>query len=504
MATLNLSKMKYMSETNLKKFASLIISLSSQVTDIENKCIKPYVGDELYPRDSYVSYNGYIYQATATNQDSAFDETHWDKLSDDFNELTVADIEAMLGLSQEQLETMANLIADTEVRLDKTYSSSKIYQDIQQCLNDSKSYTLKEIAKLNGSSYKVVTSTSEMTSESIIYLLASGNTYDMYIVEEDGATTKIGDMNIDLSQYVKVTDLENDYLKKTDADGKYATITTVDGKIDKDKIVTALDDSVTDKQVASALLTKTELDKVNASLGELSDSLVDKQDFRVFKSLEEFNEKKGTSLTVVSGVDNMADIVNAMIEGDMLIITTKCTTGSEIYFGLDSSTGWTKMFTFIKANGLCDVECRTTLPSTFKRVLNPDSVLGDWQELATMDKLNYSTVADVPETTVDLTGTDIRGSIKYMVKSGICYVTVWGVESDTTKTAHTLVEADVMPKPIIHSGAVLVHGEPLQKGKIMGQIYIDGSKELRLHIYIPSTEHGGMGYGSFSYPVAES
>ena len=134
MATLNLSKMKYMSETNLKKFANLIISLSSQVTDVENKCIKPYVGGELYPRDSYVSYNGYIYQATATNQDSAFDETHWDKLSDDFNELTVADIESMLGLSSEQLETMANLIADTEVRLEKTYSSSKIYQDIQQCL----------------------------------------------------------------------------------------------------------------------------------------------------------------------------------------------------------------------------------------------------------------------------------------------------------------------------------------------------------------------------------
>ena len=37
MATLNLSKMKYMSETNLKKFANLIISLSSQVTDVESE-----------------------------------------------------------------------------------------------------------------------------------------------------------------------------------------------------------------------------------------------------------------------------------------------------------------------------------------------------------------------------------------------------------------------------------------------------------------------------------
>lgn len=123
----------------------------------------------------------------------------------------------------------------------------------------------------------------------------------------------------------------------------------------------------------------------------VNDSLVDKQDFRIFKSLEEFNEKKGTSFTVVSGVDNMVDIANAMSEGDMLIITTKYNTGSEIYFGLDSSTGWTKIFTFIKANGLCDVECRTTSPSTFKRVLNMDGVIGAWQEIATMDKIVPST-----------------------------------------------------------------------------------------------------------------
>lgn len=128
--------------------------------------------------------------------------------------------------------------------------------------------------------------------------------------------------------------------------------------------------------------------EVKGSIAELNDSLVDKQDFRIFKSLEEFNEKKGTSFTVVSGVDNMVDIANAMSEGDMLIITTKYNTGSEIYFELDSSTGWTKIFTFIKANGLCDVECRTTSPSTFKRVLNVDGVIGTWQEIATMDKIS--------------------------------------------------------------------------------------------------------------------
>ena len=116
---------------------------------------------------------------------------------------------------------------------------------------------------------------------------------------------------------------------------------------------------------------------------KISADLADKQDFRIFNSLEEFNKKKGTSLTVVSGVDNMKDIANAMSNGEILIIITKYKLGSEVYFGLTKDTGWTKMFTFVKSDGLCDVECRTTSPLTLKRVLNSDGVIGDWQELVT-------------------------------------------------------------------------------------------------------------------------
>ena len=123
---------------------------------------------------------------------------------------------------------------------------------------------------------------------------------------------------------------------------------------------------------------------------KISADLANKQDFRIFNSLEEFNEKKGTSLTVVSGIDNMKDIANTMSNGEMLIITTKCELGSEVYFGLTKNTGWTKMFTFIKSNELCDVECRTTFPLTLKRVLNSDGVIGDWQELATTTQLSGS------------------------------------------------------------------------------------------------------------------
>ena len=219
--------------------------------------IKDWVSGETYEIGDYIYHEGEIYRCLTSNNDVDFDEANWKQLTYGIDELSKEDVEGLLGLTEEELETMTNLIADTEIRIDKTYSSSKIYQDIQQCLNDSKTFTLLELSKFSGVGYKIVASTSEMTSESVIYLLANGNTYDMYIVEENGAITKIGDMDVNLDNYFTKTEIDNDFLKKVDADGKYATITTMDGKVDKDKIVTALNYSVTDKQVASALLTKT-------------------------------------------------------------------------------------------------------------------------------------------------------------------------------------------------------------------------------------------------------
>lgn len=49
-----------------------------------------------------------------------------------FEVLTVEDVERMTGLSTEELEGLASVISDTEVRIDKTYSSSKINELITQ------------------------------------------------------------------------------------------------------------------------------------------------------------------------------------------------------------------------------------------------------------------------------------------------------------------------------------------------------------------------------------
>ena len=181
--------------------------------------------------------------------------------------------------------------------------------------------------------------------------------------------------------------------------------------------------------------------------------LADKQDFRIFNSLEEFNEKKGTSLTVVSGIDNMKDIANAMSNGEMLIFIIKYDLGSEVYFGLTTDTGWTKMFTFVKSNGLCDVECRTTYPLTLKRVLNSDGVVGDWQELATIGKLG-----ELPLYSGNLNDLHSNGFAKYRATYSdltnaptvsyspqMCYIDVW---SDTANIYQMIRIVGVTYNPI--------------------------------------------------------
>ena len=159
---------------------------------------------------------------------------------------------------------------------------------------------------------------------------------------------------------------------------------------------------------------------------KVSDELEKKQDFRIFNSLEEFNKKKGTSLTVVSGIDNMKDIADAMSNGEMLIIITKCELGSEVYFGLTTDSGWTKMFTFVKSNGLCDVECRTTIPLTLKRLLNSDGVVGDWQQLATESNLSTYYHKCIYART-NMTGSELVKTLT--LEDGKCY-TIEGYQGD--------------------------------------------------------------------------
>lgn len=151
----------------------------------------------------------------------------------EFEQLTTEDILDMIGLSQEELDTLSTIIADTEVRIDKTYSSSKIVESITQCLSDSKTYTLEQIAQAATASYKVVATTDEVTELRYIYLIENEETYDLYILEEDtNEVVKIGTTKIDLSGYYTKEETDTTFVLNTVFDllaqsiGDVTTLTT--------------------------------------------------------------------------------------------------------------------------------------------------------------------------------------------------------------------------------------------------------------------------------------
>lgn len=174
------------------------------------------------------------------------------------SELTKSDIEALVNLTPEQITNLQSLIDDASISTTHTNSSSHIYMAIQDAIAECKDDTIKQIAKKVSGSYKIANTTADIVSADYIYLLSNGTNYDLYVLV-DGTATKVGDTNIDLSEYIKATDLA-DYMKTSDADGKFATITTVDGKVDKTDIITALGSSATDEQVYSAKVVNAELD----------------------------------------------------------------------------------------------------------------------------------------------------------------------------------------------------------------------------------------------------
>lgn len=140
---------------------------------------------------------------------------------------TEDEILAMIGLSTKEINTLNSIIDDNNITTIKTHSSSKIYTDNQNILQEAKDYTDKQMTKLN-KEYKVITDISEVVNPNYVYLLKTGGTVEKYILSDDGSPVSLGTETIDLTNIYSKDEVNNDFVKKSDADITYATITTVD------------------------------------------------------------------------------------------------------------------------------------------------------------------------------------------------------------------------------------------------------------------------------------
>ena len=313
-------------------------------TSNESAGIELWVSGESYEENDFVSYNDYIYRCKIANNDTDFVEDNWQKQSDTHVEITEQEILDLLDLTDEELETMAHLIDDSAISLNKTYSSSKIYTDIRQCLQDSKDFTLEELGKKIGASYEVVTSTDDMVSQDCLYLLNNGNGYDIYIVDVNNTPVVIEETSIDLSGYVTKTEIESELgterLGTTSQTVKGAINELFQSVTNNEEDTTDLENRVTTNETNITGLQEqidnldipdiTDLEnRITTNETNITDlqEQIDNLDIPDITDLEnasimycdvaEINKAKGTNISLVSGEDNTEKIMNVLAPNEV-------------------------------------------------------------------------------------------------------------------------------------------------------------------------------------------
>lgn len=540
MANFNLGKRKNFVEDNMRYIIQILTGLMASQSAIESQCLLPYDETKTYAKGQICLYNNYLYLCNTTCT-GPFDESKWSKQTDSFDELDLDTIKTLLGLTPEEIQKMSDLISDSEVRLDKTYSSSKIYMSIQAAIDTSKTYTLSEIGKMSGASYKVVTSTTEMTDERIIYLLASGSTYDMYIVEVDGTPTKIGDTTIDLSDYLTKTDAENTYLKKTDATATYATIETVNGKMDNKFISTIIgnDNVETNDQLVSAKAVA-ELKRrifsrpLGESILEYADSLDTSRDSIcvTVRVMDAEDAPYGTTGTVTN--DCYYTISKIYNTNDYCVIKAKDIRTNDEYLRMKTAGiwyDWVKVLNQANVITMCELSNggHTAISSwidslTGSMIMSFDLV--DADDKVYRIQFDYLTgvfysfrfdgtdwvpqhhycvtkVNDVPKTIITDTLESTKVTFKnpdsyvsYYVKNGTCYVTIWSMTILETCNVEVLFRN--VPKSVIGATCPLCNGK-----ETFAQVFISPNS-TKIEINASTELIGKNGYCTLSYPVADS
>ena len=415
------------------------------------------------------------------------------------------------------IETMSSIILDSEVRLDKTYSSSKIYTDIQDAIDTSKAYTLSELGKMSGASYKVVTATNEMTDEKIIYLLNNGTTFDMYIVD-NGTPTKIGDTDVDLSDYYTKTEVDNDFLKKTDATSIYATKTELNEKANDDEVAKKAD--ITDLQEQIDNLDIPGLTDMNAKLVQLENNQIKKLTLQNQSQNEIyikiaacngdnfskilFTDPYGGSILItggiLTGVDYKTIKVVRLTNGDWTSYNPSTHTlnkiqnvylgGTDIYIKCGPYT------TFYIEGGFISAEKVYSIPSDVTQLPILD---------LTQQTDNGTNVNDIPKTTLtpEFPGVVRVGSggvaINYIVKNGWCNVNFAFNLASATTFPWTGI-ATGLPKPAYNSNILLMDETGKVNRTIAIRINTTGTVASRIPVAFTATD---WWCGNISYPVAE-
>ena len=196
----------------------------------------------------------------------------------DYEPYTNEQIAEIFDLDNVTAKSLSKVINDEYVAKNKVFSNEHTMELLSKTLAEANQYTTEQIANSGKLERKIVTSTSEVINENILYLIltdSTNNIYTQYMLI-DGNATPLGTTQINLNDYLKTIDFNTEidkYAKKNtvvlqnDVVGDLTTLSSnqvlstqgvsdeLDKKVDKTSLVTSIDSSSTDSEVPSALAT---------------------------------------------------------------------------------------------------------------------------------------------------------------------------------------------------------------------------------------------------------
>ena len=160
-------------------------------------------------------------------------------------------------------------------------------------------------------------------------LTAHTDDTDIHVTAENKATWNTVSDKVDKEDGKGLS--ANDYTNE-----EKALVGTIEDKINKNSIATALDDTATDEQVASALLTKTELDKkINKTsiVTELSDASTDDEVVGALTAYNELQKLESSNKEQFSTASGDYITVNDSVDGNIIELSIKGNSFQQTYSG---------------------------------------------------------------------------------------------------------------------------------------------------------------------------
>ena len=399
------------------------------------------------------------------------------------NKYTVMELEAIKKLCK-SVNLIANLptdlIADTNVATNTTYSSYRIDAEMSALENDIQTYVDTALAGLNKLSKEVIDDKALVVKENVLYLYKDpsdmNNDY-MQIMLINGVAVELGSTTCDMSEYYTNTEIDDKFALKIDLDVLTTSfnnlVTSVDKKIDKDKIVTVLDDTVTDEQIASAKAVFNSISSISG-VNNLT-SLV---------PITNLNDFKGSSFMIGRGTANStANVPNGIDEAFVIE-----------YLPYDNGDRY-------GVQRLTLVQSIDNNYYTFERSLS-NNVWRNWRRVCT------TSVADVPTTYINTfeNETYIKPSeanvCSYYVTNGRCEVKLGVKCLSTTNNFVQIISGLPKSKSPIYSNVIdLVMSNSGASGVF--QLNTNGTLRIVCRYGDSSVTGDRFFYTSFSYPVAE-